>query len=57
MKIERTKFFGQMYDTGKQLVGKNVLDGFNCNTNLDIGIENINQYIAQFYSFTQVDKR
>ena len=68
MKMERTMFFRQIYDKSKQikqLDGTNIMDGFNCNTNLDIGVENINNeqnihimiYIAQFNTFAQVDTR
>ena len=57
---EKTVFFAGIYEN-KQLDGENILDSFNYNTNLEIGIENINNktkihqiniiYIAQFYAF------
>ena len=45
MKMERTSFFGQIYHKVNKLDGTNVLDGFNYNTNLDTGIQNINKKI------------
>ena len=42
--MERTEFFGRMYIKSKKLDKTNILDDFNCNINLNIGIQNIKSY-------------